>query len=196
MRLRDKICYGLSALILLLVFFMFVLGNVCASEQEIGFEILERGDCSGYSEEAYIVVKTESEWITIWERHTLIRVPQESPPYIDFSRSFVVCTFMGRCPTTGYFIDIERVWTDGEHVFVKVTKHGPPEGFLTNPMITCPYIMILMEKVDMPFVFCVVGEDGETREHILTEYPQNFFSSVLFIFLLLVAVALIVRKFR
>jgi hypothetical protein len=42
----------------------------------------------------------------------------------------VICAFMGQRPTTGYSIDIERIWTDGEKVFVEVVKRRPPEGLL------------------------------------------------------------------
>ncbi|MEM2739091.1 MAG: protease complex subunit PrcB family protein [Candidatus Bathyarchaeia archaeon] len=193
MRFRDKISYGLFALAFLLVFPVLVSSVDCASEQEISFEILEMGDYSGYGEEAYIVVRDEDEWINLWERHTIIREPQEFPPYIDFSRSIVICAFMGKRSTTGYSIFIERVWTDGEHVFVEVAKRGPPEGFATNQMVTYPYIMAVMERVDMPFVFRVVEEDGKMSEYILTEYGAALFQSFLLVFLLVVTVLIIKR---
>ncbi|MBS7621052.1 protease complex subunit PrcB family protein, partial [Candidatus Bathyarchaeota archaeon] len=48
---------------------------------------------------------------------------------------------MGQRPTTGYSIDVERIWTDGEHIFVEVVRRDPPEGFVVGEMITCPYVM-------------------------------------------------------
>ncbi|MEM2280604.1 MAG: protease complex subunit PrcB family protein [Candidatus Bathyarchaeia archaeon] len=173
---------------------MFALGCGRASGQEIKFEILEKGDCSGYCEEAYIVVKTEAEWVKIWERHTFIRMPHEPPPCINFSRSLVVCAFMGKRPTTGYSINIERVWTDGEHVYVKVVKQSPYEGLVTCQMVTCPYVMILMEKMDIPFVFWIVDENGETGKHKLTEYSPAVLSGIMLTLLLMTT--LIVKKLR
>ncbi|MEM3551520.1 MAG: protease complex subunit PrcB family protein [Candidatus Bathyarchaeia archaeon] len=156
----------------LLVFSLLRLEKVCfASGQECGFEILERGDVSGYFEEAYFVVETEADWIRVWERHTSIREPKEPPPKVDFSVKFVVCAFMGQCPTTGYSIDVERIWTDGEQVFVEVVKRGSREGFAVGLMITCPYVMVLVEKIDMPFVFQVT-ENVNGSEVMLAEFSS------------------------
>lgn len=196
MRLKYKIRYVSFALILfLLVISVFALSKVHAYEQEIGFEILERGDCSGYGEEAYIVVKNDAEWITIWERHTLIREPQEPPPSVDFSVNFVVCAFMGRCPTTGYSIDVERIWTDGEQVFVKVVRRGPPDGFAVGEMITCPYVMVLVEKIDMPFVFHVNESEGGV-EAVFSEFPSAVLPVIMFVFLCLMVFVLKAKKVK
>ncbi|MEM0057605.1 MAG: protease complex subunit PrcB family protein [Candidatus Bathyarchaeia archaeon] len=124
----------------------------------------------------------------VWERHTLIFEPMEPPPSIDFSRNIVVCAFMGQCPTTGYSIDVERIWTDGEQVFVEVVKRGPAEGFAVGQMITCPYVMILVEKTGMPFVFNIIDE--EVPKYVLTE----FFSLALWITLLAAFVVVLVLK--
>jgi len=151
---------------------MVTLDTGHASEREVHFEILERGDFSGYGEEAYIVVTNEYEWITLWEKHILLREPKEPLPSIDFSRSLVVCAFMGKCPTTGYSIDIKRIWTDGEQVFVEVVKCGPHEGFAVGEMITCPYVMALTEKTDMPFVFQVL-DVGNGTAAMLAEFSSS-----------------------
>ncbi|MCS7124117.1 MAG: protease complex subunit PrcB family protein [Candidatus Bathyarchaeota archaeon] len=160
---------------------MFVLRGR-ASDRDIPFEVLEKGDVSGFVEEAYFVVKDEIDWVRFWERHTSVREPRP-PPLIDFSRSVVVCAFMGQCPTTGYSISIERIWTDGEYVFVEVFKRCPPKDLAVCQMVTYPYVIVLMDKADMHFVFRVVDENGETAEYMLSEYPL---APILIVFLALV----------
>ncbi|MEM2691266.1 MAG: protease complex subunit PrcB family protein [Candidatus Bathyarchaeia archaeon] len=187
--MKDKSYIVLFFFTILLVFSLCGLENVCSAlEREIEFGILEKGDISGYCEEAYFVVENEADWVRVWERHTLIFEPREPPPSIDFSRNIVVCAFMGQCPTTGYSIDVERIWTDGKQVFVEVVKRGLPESFAVGQMITCPYVMILVEKTGMPFVFNIINED--VPKYVLTE----FFSLALWITLLAAFVVVLVLK--
>lgn len=183
---RSKIYHSLFALTLLLVFSKLILGGCYASVRVVKFEILEKGDFSGYCEEAYFVVKAEDDWIEVWERHTLVREPKEPPPSIDFSVNFVVCAFLGQCPTAGYSMDINRIWTDGERVFVEVVKHSPPDGFAVALMITYPYVLVLVERIDMAFVFCVINRDGDIVEHVLAEFPSAIFCVCTFCSLLVV----------
>jgi hypothetical protein len=174
---------------------LLIFKNSCfAAEQEIKFEILDVGDVSGYGEEAYLVVVSEADWINIWKKHTSICEPQEQPQEIDFTKNFVICAFMGRRPTTGYSINIERIWTDGEKVFVEVVKRCPPQGLVVCEMVTCPYVMVLVERTEMTFVFQVANEDGETAEYGMGEFPSVNIAFLIFLFLLLAVAALKIKK--
>ena len=176
---------------------MLIFKNSCfAAEQEIEFEMSDMGDVSGYGEEAYLVVVSEADWVNVWKKHTSICESREQPQEIDFTKNFVICAFMGRRPTTGYSINIERIWTDGEKVFVEVVKRCPPEGLVVCEMVTCPYVMVLVERMDMPFVFQVVDENGETAEYVLGEFPSAKFALLIFAFLLAAAFTLKIKKFK
>lgn len=165
----------------LLVCLILPFGNCySAAEQEITFEILDVGDVSGYVEESYLVVKSEVDWVNVWKKHALIREPPEQPPEIDFTKNFVICAFMGTRPTTGYSINVEKVWTDGEKVFVEVVKRCPPEGMVVCQMLTCPYVMVLVERTEMHFVFHVANENGNVVEYVLSEFPSAINAVLLF----------------
>lgn len=195
MKLRYENGLCLFTLLFLLVVPMLLFKNVYSiAEREINFEILEKGDVSGYCEENYIVVRNEDEWAEVWRRHTLIREPAETPPEVDFSKFMVVCAFMGWRPTTGYSINVEGIWTDGEKVFVEVIKRGPPEGLVVCEMVTCPYVMVLVGRTEMHFVFQVVGEGGETTEYVLDEFSSLVSVSVLFTFLFVTIIMLKIKK--
>jgi len=182
---------------ILLVCSILMFENSCfAAEQEIKFEILDMGDVSGYGEETYLVVKSEDEWENVWKKHTSVCEPQEQPPEVDFAKNFVICAFMGMRPTTGYSINVERIWTDGEKVFVEVVKRRPPEGLVVCEMVTCPYVMVLVERTEMHFVFQVVDENGETSDYVMSEFPSAKFTLLIFVFLLSAAVTLKIKKFK
>jgi len=174
---------------------LLIFKNSCfAAEQEIEFEILDMGDVSGYGEEAYLVVVSEADWINIWKKHASICTSQEQPQEIDFTKNFVICAFMGKRPTTGYSINVEKIWTDGEKVFVEVVKRCPPEGLAVCEMVTCPYVMVLVERTEMPFVFQVVDESGETAKYIMSEFPLANYAFLVFGFLLAIVVALKIKE--
>ena len=137
------------------------------------FKFWRKATLAGVVKKNILLLWNEDEWSGIWKRHTLIREPAEPPPEIDFSNFMVVCAFMGQRPTTGYSIDIERIWTDGEKVFVEVVKRRPPEGLVVCEMVTCPYVMVLVERTEMHSVFQVVDENGETSEYVTSEFPSR-----------------------
>ncbi len=173
MRLKCEARLVLFLLILILivsVFSVFVSEGVASEGRELEFEILEMGYISGYGEEAYIVVRTEAEWENVWEKHTVIQVSPEPLPEVNFSTHMLVCAFMGKRTTSGYSITIERIWDDGEAIHVEVVKRGPPEDFVVAQVVTCPYVIVLMERTDLHFVFHVVSENGETVEYVLDEF--------------------------
>jgi len=154
------------------------------------FEIIESGDISGYCEEAYFVVKTESEWEIIWEKHTVLQASPTLSPDVDFSKNVVICAFMGRCPTAGYAISIERIWTDGEQVHVEIIKSSPPEEFAVAQVITCPYMFASIEKLDLPFVFHVAEKNGAVTDYVLPEFSAATYLLVVFIALSAAIIAL------
>ncbi len=194
MRLKCEACLVLFLSILILVvsvFSVFVGEGVASEGRELEFEILEMGDISGYGEEAYIVVRTEAEWENVWERHTVIQVSPEPLPEVNFSTHMLVCAFMGKRTTSGYSIAIEGIWDDGETVHVEVTKYSPPEDFVVAQVLTCPYVIVLMERTDLHFIFTIADENGAISEYVLPEFP----SILMFItFIAVAGVFILLRK--
>ncbi len=178
---------------------IFMLGTVSpafiwsyASENfEIEFEVIGIGDMSGYCEEAYLVVRTETEWEAIWEKHTLSELSATPHPRIDFTGSIVVCAFMGRRPTAGYSISIQRIWTDGKQVHVEIAKSSPPEDFAVAQVITCLFTFAMLEKTDLHFIFQATEENWSTNEYVLPE-----FSTITHVLLTLVILSAAIVKMK
>lgn len=127
----------------------------------------------------------------IWERHTILQEPPASCPDVDFSENVVICAFMGRCPTAGYAICIEGIWTDGELVHVEIIKGSPPEDFAVAQVITCPFIIASIESIDLHLVFHVAEEDGTTTDYVLPE-----FSATTYLFVVLAALSAAIAAFK
>lgn len=186
---KHELCLAVLLSILMLGI-VFLSGSYASESQEVEFEIIEGGDISGYCEEAYFVVRTESEWEIIWEKHTIIREPPIPCPDINFSKNVVICAFMGKYPTAGYAISIERIWTDGGQAHVEIIKSSPPEDFAVAQVITCPYMFALLEKIDLQFVFHVAEKNGAVTDYVLTEFPTAIYAVLILVAFSVAIVAL------
>jgi hypothetical protein len=169
---------------------VFLNGGYASENQEVNFEIIDSGYISGYCEEAYFVVRTESEWEMIWERHTILQEPPPSCPNVDFSKNVVICAFMGRCPTAGYSIYIEKIWTDEEQVHVEIFKRSPSGDLVVAEVITSPFVIASLEKIDLQFVFHVAEENGTTTDYVLPEFSTATYLLVAFASLSVALIAL------
>ncbi|RLI41210.1 hypothetical protein DRO69_11865 [Candidatus Bathyarchaeota archaeon] len=196
MTLNRRVCFTVFLFlvqILILSTSMFLKGSCASENREVEFNIIDSGDISGYLGEAYFVVRTEDEWESLWEIHTAPQLHPPKIPEVDFLNNVVVCAFMGKRPTLGYSISIEKIWTDGERVHVEVIKCSPPEDFALAEVITCPYVIVSMETTDLDFVFHVI-EDGKIVDYVLPEFSGTAYM-LLIIFLSVALVALKFSKF-
>ncbi|UCE96724.1 MAG: protease complex subunit PrcB family protein [Candidatus Bathyarchaeota archaeon] len=151
--------------------------RICSSseELELEFEVMDFGSISGYSEESYLVVRTATEWIDIWQRHMGSRLSPPEAPDVDFTEKMVICCFMGERPTAGFSMSISRIYVYQELMYVEIIKSGPPEDFFSATVITCPYVFVTLEKTELNIIFNVSEEDGSVNEHVLPEFPLMAF---------------------
>ncbi len=121
-----------------------------ASEiQSVDFEVLASGDLSGYTEETYLVIWTESEWEEVWEKHSLPYEHKGPSPEIIFSRNMVICVFLGKRLTTGYEVSVDRIWDGDEIMPVEITKHNPPKHAVVGEVLTYPFIFVSLKTRDL-----------------------------------------------
>lgn len=196
MRFKSELCLaGFLALLVLGTTSLVIEESQASTQQDVQFEVIDWGDQSGYSEEIYLVVRTEAEWAKVWEKHTVPYMPRTQYPEIIFSENMVICAFMGKRRTTGYGISVERMWTDGERIHVEIAKYSPPKYAVVGQALTYPYVFTLLERTDLEVVFKVTEEDGTVNEYILPEFPMVTFTLIAFMVLSTAMLAL-TRKTR
>lgn len=190
MSFKNELCLvGFLVLLMLGTTSLIIEGSQASTEQDVQFKVIDWGDRSGYTEETYLIVRTEAEWAKAWEKHTALHIPKTQHPKIIFSRNIVICAFMGKCPTTGYSISVERIWTDGERIHVEIAKYSPPKNAI-GQVVTHPYVFTSLERTDLEVVFRVTEEDGTINEYILPEFPMVTFALIAFMVLSAAMVAL------
>lgn len=145
-----------------------------ASEsQNVEFEVLDHGDLSGYIEETYLVISTESEWARVWEKHISPYMPKKPYPEIIFSKTMVICAFMGKRLTTGYSISLDRIWAEDERMQVVIVKHSPPKHAIVGEVLTYPYIFVSINRTDLEIIFKITEERGKIYEFNPAELTLN-----------------------
>jgi len=169
-------------------------GGRASLAQDLDFEILACGDQSGYNEETYLLVRTEAEWATVWEKHTLLctSLDPQLPPEVDFAEKMLICAFMGEQPTAGYSIRVESMWIEEERIHVEIEKSIPHKDSLVAQVITYPYAFVLLDTSYMEMVFHVPGEGGNEDVLITPEFTGP--SAAIFGLLVLSAVIIALRR--
>jgi hypothetical protein len=152
MRSKRLLILIASVVLLVTVLALQTLG-VTGLGRRIEFETLGKGSFSEHEDSRYYVVNNVDEWTDMWNQHERSFFPQSSLPDVDFSKSTIIAVFQGVCPNTGYGIEIKEVIDTGLSVVVKVEKTYPGKGCITGQMVTYPYHIVVMDKIEKHILF-------------------------------------------
>jgi len=92
---------------------------------------------------------------------------------VDYSRYFILFTFMGSQPFAGPKIEVERIWQVENVIYVEANfdKGGPTY----QPTITLPFDTVKVSKDNMTqygeITFILLDQDGEERARTVCEIP-------------------------
>lgn len=201
MKFKKGMCLSVFLMLLVLGATSLILRDSHASEShDLEFEVIDSGDLSGYSEEEYLVIRTEVEWVNVWEKHTALCVDmctgRPPCPSVDFSEKMVICVFMGERPTLGYDISIERIWVEKERVHVDVVNRSPPEEYLGGQALTYPFMLVSLVKTDVEVVFHANKESEASTYFSAPEFPTTPFTLILLVIFSVAMVAFMRKSIR
>jgi hypothetical protein len=100
-----------------------------------------QGQASAIAEKKTVVVKTASEWQSLWKEHN----PQAAQaPQVDFSREMVVGVFLGERPRAGYKVEvvIQNCPTDPKKLVVFYREIPPAKDSFGAEVISHPYALV------------------------------------------------------
>lgn len=128
-----------------------VLGN--PQGQLVRFSSIARGTQTGIRRPLQVVIRSASEWASLWHRHTVITIPPPPVPEIDFSHEMVIGVLTGERRSGGYDVKILEVWRQTDHLLVLYRETTPPTGTLTTEALTHPHHLIRTERSDLNVIF-------------------------------------------
>src|SRR5712691_13210911 len=106
---------------------------------------IEKGDQSNIEDAKQVLVRTEAEWMRLWQQHS----PDRPRPAVDFSREMVVAIFMGSRPNAGFSTAVLSTTAANGALIVRYTETLPKPGTLSAQILTFPYHLVAMPKADV-----------------------------------------------
>ncbi|MEK6286273.1 MAG: protease complex subunit PrcB family protein [Acidobacteriota bacterium] len=108
---------------------------------------------SGHAEAQNYVIKTQTEWQSLWEK--IFSNTGEKPPLpeIDFTRRTIVAVFQGSQPSGGYEISIQELVETESSLEVFVKAFAPGKRCIVTGKISRPFDIIEIEKTEKQVVF-------------------------------------------
>ena len=108
----------------------------------LSMKTLDQGTQSGHDEARQVVVRSTSEWTTLWQVHA----PDRKPPAVDFAREMVVGVFMGTRPTAGFGVQIQNVREEQGVLIVQYRETRPAADAMTAQVLTMPYHLVAIPR--------------------------------------------------
>jgi len=127
-----------------------VLGDLsCLRDKPWGVEqsaepprTVDKGEQSNIDEARQVVVRTDAEWMRLWQQHS----PDRQRPTVDFAKDMIVGVFMGSRPSAGYNISIVSTFAKDGNVLVRYRESTPRPGTMTAQVLTFPYHLVAIPK--------------------------------------------------
>lgn len=101
------------------------------------------------------VINTQKEWQTFYDQLTegLVFIVPELPPQIDFEQYQVITGGLGKRPTGGYAVVVDRVDELSDALYVSVLEVTPSKDCVLTQAITHPSTAIMIKKTTKPIKF-------------------------------------------
>jgi hypothetical protein len=115
------------------------------TDNKLYFQDVHRQNVSGIDTAQNLVIKDESSWASVWERHA---GKDTKAPVIDFSKSMVIATFMGQQNSGCYDTDIINIDRTGGKVNVTIRNTVPRPLVRCTMMMTAPAHLVVVERVE------------------------------------------------
>jgi hypothetical protein len=124
-----------------------------ALQTPVTFVTIARSDQSGIERQREVTVRTAEEWQALWKEHQ----PDEPPPRLDFSKSIVIGVFLGFRNTGGYSVAITSIERAGDEIVVTWKESRPGPQDITSQVLTFPFHIVRIERLDGKVVFKQAG---------------------------------------
>ncbi len=121
--------------------------------QPVPFTTIALGSQSGIRTRSEVVIRTPSEWQTLWQKH-MAGLPQApARPAVDFSRDMVIAVFAGEVPAhTRVSIQTMTYQKDRLAVFVRIADLQPGPA-LADPGTDTPFHIVRLSRSPLPVIF-------------------------------------------
>jgi hypothetical protein len=123
-------------------------GTASASALTVPFSNVAKG-ANGPARARNLAIHGERRWRALWDRLG----ESGEPPVIDFDREMVIAVLLGRAPSGGHAIRVERIEDRHHRLLVRVVKTRPGRGCPAAGVVTTPYHVVRLRRSARPVRF-------------------------------------------
>jgi len=138
---------------------LFLLLALALAPHDLPMNVLAQGPLSDIGTARQVVVRDQDQWQALWREHGVTKVP----PTVDFAQNLVAGVFLGSRPSSGYKVEVTRAYLDGQDLVVEYRVEKPAQGAMTAPIMTSPYILLLLPAHPGPVRFVDVSASHAHR---------------------------------
>jgi hypothetical protein len=106
--------------------------------------MLDRGTHSNIDSAQQVVVRSAADWGALWKKHA----PERPLPAVDFAKETVAAVFLGTRNTGGFGVEIVGAGQKAGTFVVQYRETKPGADTITAQVITSPFLLVAMPKVD------------------------------------------------
>lgn len=165
MKSQNKVVFIVVVLSIFL-FPIILINSKPQQEESITYTLLEKGNHASFrdTKPSISVLTDQNEFEGFYKTMHKVRVPKAEAPAVDFKNYLALFISYGEKRTSGYTIEIRRIYTRGTVLVVKAVLRSPPEDSFTAQVITHPYLLIQIKLNGFSRVE-LVDEIGEVLDY-------------------------------
>jgi hypothetical protein len=122
------------------------------STDRVSFKTIARGVRSGVREPLETVIRSQTDWQSLWGRHTSTGTVPAPLPVVDFDKEIVAAVFFGEKPTGGYGVEISSAEVADRALTVFVRETSPKPGAMVTQAINQPFHIVRIETAGVETV--------------------------------------------
>lgn len=111
-----------------------------------GFNSLEK-------QKTELIIKSHEELKNLWNIIYATQLDKPPLPNIDFDTNIIIGIFLGEKPTAGFSIEVQKIMEENGKIIVYIEETSPPQDSFQAQIITEPYHVIQIPKMDKPVVY-------------------------------------------
>lgn len=123
---------------------MGVILQAAAAMPPPAFTTVEKGQDSAVEDARNVTVRSQAEWIKVWRMHNF----EKPAPKVDFTKDMVVGVFMGGRSSAGFNVEIVGARVEAGKLVVQYREDVPARGTMTAQILTSPYHLVSVPRVD------------------------------------------------
>jgi hypothetical protein len=165
-KMKNKFLY---LAILMFIVFLSLTVSISAKPQQnesVVYRILEEETRASLKDTgpSILVFRDHYEYETFYRTIHINREPVHAPPAVDFTENIIIFLSYGEKRTSGFSIEIRKIFTRGNALVIRTVLRSPPDDSFQSQVITHPYILLQAASEGYKRVE-LVGETGEILDY-------------------------------